>query len=94
MAGNNGHGDKDGSHPPRVLVADDVSEMRDLITRAFVREGFEVTECAHGLDLLGHLSTYFVLGESERVDLVVTDIRMPGLTGLEILEGLMSLLPG
>lgn len=76
--------------PWRVLLAEDDEEMRHLLAKAFHRAGFEVTTCRDGWSLLRRLAAYFLfpeLDEADRFDLIVSDVRMPGLTGLEILEG-------
>lgn len=74
---------------PHILLAEDDKEMRVLLAVALRSAGYGVTECGDGLELLEHLAS-FVLPEEEHqaVDLVISDIRMPGVTGLEILEGL------
>lgn len=76
------------AEPPHILLAEDDKEMRALLTHALRRAGYFVTECSNGMELLDHLGSYILPGEEhEQVDLVISDIRMPGLTGLEILEG-------
>jgi DNA-binding response OmpR family regulator len=74
---------------PHILLAEDDREMRALLAGALRRAGYGVTECGDGVELLELLGS-FILPDLEHVavDLVISDIRMPGLTGLEILEGL------
>lgn len=72
----------------RVLLAEDDDELRKLLTWSLHRAGLTVTECADGMDLLNHLEGYLFLEEASGFDLIVSDIRMPGITGIEILEGL------
>lgn len=72
------------SGSPRVLVAEDDPALRGLLVEALELEGYEVTEVASGLDLMtelreGHLA-------SRGYDLVLSDVRMPGCTGLTALE--------
>lgn len=75
------------SRPARVLIAEDDPDLRELLAFCFFREGYAVASCSDGLCLLEQLHESLD-GPGEPIDLVVTDIRMPGLTGLEVLEGL------
>ena len=83
----------DGAWRPRVLVAEDDDAMRFLIVQTLVREGFAVTEARDGIELLA-------LAESARRDdgtgpeLVLTDVRMPGCSGIEALGRLRLTLRG
>ena len=83
------NGNSGAQHSPHILLAEDDKEMRVLLAGALRRAGYAVTECGNGVELLDHLGSYVLPDEEhEEVDLVISDIRMPGLTGLEILEGL------
>ena len=75
---------------PCIIVAEDDSDLRELIARALERSGFRVIECANGADLLVQIEP-FLSGEGLDVQGVVTDIRMPGVTGLSVLEGIYAL---
>lgn len=63
-----------------VLVADDDADMRELVRRILVRDGYEVSEAKHGLELLERLSD-----QESGIDVVVSDIRMPVLSGVEVM---------
>ncbi len=63
----------------RILVIDDEASIRDLCARVLARAGFAVASAGSGEEGLAHLSR-------EPVDLIVTDVRMPGLSGLDVLE--------
>lgn len=76
--------------PAHVLLAEDDDDMRGLLANALVQEGYLVTECTNGIQLLDHLSGLLDPRPPKRFDVIVSDIRMPGLTGLEILEGLQG----
>jgi DNA-binding response OmpR family regulator len=68
-----------------VLAEDDV-EFRRLVAAALGRDGWEVTEAANGSELLEQLED--AAQRHEPVDAVITDVRMPGLTGLQALDWL------
>ena len=70
---------------PRILLAEDDAEMRALVSGDLRRAGYSVVECADGAALLRRLDSRN-LTRSLGVDLVVADVRMPELTGLEVLE--------
>jgi len=70
--------------PPRVLVVDDESTIRIALRRFFTRLGWEVEEAGDGdsaLEMILH-------DQSQRgtppYSLVVSDLRMPGLSGIEL----------
>ncbi len=73
---------------PRILLAEDDDELRKLLAWSLLKEGYQVTECTDGIVLLNNLDGYLFLGEAKCFDLIISDIRMPGITGIEILEGL------
>jgi diguanylate cyclase (GGDEF)-like protein len=63
----------------RLLIVDDVAENRDVLSKRFVRRGFQTVEAEDGakaLDLIG----------KEHFDLVLLDILMPGIDGIEVLK--------
>jgi len=74
-----------GRHSRVILVAEDDHEMRRLLEWRLRRDGYEVQSCANGFELLGHIDSLSER-DSPRLDLIVSDIRMPGFTGIEILE--------
>jgi DNA-binding response OmpR family regulator len=70
----------------RVLIIEDDQEMRSLLKYFFSEEGFETDSVSNGFDALGILI-------KKPFDLVITDIRMPGLTGLDILPRIKKIQP-
>jgi two-component system response regulator AtoC len=70
----------------RILVVDDEEQMRDLLTKILERKGYQVSVCGNGVEALAIL-------EKEPMDLVVTDVRMPGLNGMEALRAIKELNP-
>lgn len=77
--------------PPRLLVAEDDHDLRCGIAQLLAREGYHVHAVSNGLDVLDYLAAW-ILAEraSPPVDLIVTDVRMPGVNGLTIVEGLRA----
>ena len=69
--------------PLRVLVAEDNQEMRLLLVWALEKRGFQVTTAASGEEALERVAAC-------PVDLVIQDIRMPGMGGLKLLETLRA----
>jgi len=70
----------------RILVAEDDDEMRALLTWRLANAGFEVAECNHGIDLINRIDPIGELVPPESFDLIISDVRMPGITGLEVLD--------
>ena len=70
----------------RIMIIEDDEEMRSLLKDFFEGEGFETDSVSNGADALRKLS-------KDHFDLVITDIRMPGLTGLDILPRMRRLKP-
>ena len=74
-------------HGPHVLVAEDDWDMRELIVASLRADGYDVT-AAGDLDRLGE--SVGVDTGPDAVALIVTDNRMPGCTGLELLTALRA----
>lgn len=75
--------------PPRVIVAEDEPDVRMMVTVALRGIGFEIQEARSGAELLDELGDGLLSGDpAARPDVIISDIRMPGLTGMEILAGL------
>ncbi len=66
-----------------ILVVDDESLIRDLITTSLGRLGHRMKAARSGMEALE-------LYEQTRFDLVISDFKMPGLTGLEMAEKLFA----
>jgi diguanylate cyclase (GGDEF)-like protein len=68
-------------HKGRLLIVDDIRENREILRRRFERHGFQATEADGGLQALA-------LIEREAFDVVLLDMMMPDLSGLEVLTRL------
>ena len=70
-----------GDSPPRhgqILVVDDNADNRDLLSRQLAREGFSISLAPDGESALAAL-------REQNFDLVLLDVLMPGLDGIEVL---------
>jgi two-component system, cell cycle response regulator CpdR len=65
----------------RILLAEDDAATRDLVQRALGLEGHEVTVTQDGLEALEKLQA-----APARYDVLVTDVQMPGLDGVGLVE--------
>jgi CheY-like chemotaxis protein len=70
-----------------VLVADDDDDMRSLVAETFRSDGYTVIEARDGAELLDRLEHAF---DDPRAlpDVVVSDVKMPHLSGLGVLNAL------
>jgi phosphoserine phosphatase RsbU/P len=71
-----------------ILLVDDEAGFRFSAGIALRKAGYLVTEAANGREAYDHIR--LGLAARDPVDLVVTDIRMPGMSGLELMEELRS----
>src|SRR5204863_392717 len=69
-----------------LLVADDDPGLHESLERTLTREGYRVLLASDGRAALERLQT----GD---IDLIVTDLKMPGLTGLELLRAAKAIAP-
>lgn len=69
--------------PPHILIADDEPNVRLVFRTALEANGYEVSEAADGAQALAHT-------EQSRCDLIVLDLKMPRLDGMETLQRLRA----
>ncbi|MBX7245251.1 MAG: sigma-54 dependent transcriptional regulator [Candidatus Sumerlaeaceae bacterium] len=75
-----------GESRPRILVADDEESMRFVLRQAMQKEGYEVDIATNGMEVVQKVrETHF--------DLVIMDIKMPQLDGLEALKEIKKVRP-
>ena len=65
----------------RLLVAEDSTEFRTLIVEAFSKRGWDVQSVESGFEALA-------LIKAQKFDLLISDIRMPNGTGIELMRDL------
>ena len=71
----------------RILLADDDKGSLDLVRRALELEGHSIEAAEDGSEALA-------IAEAGRFDLLVTDVHMPGLDGIELAKRALALHPG
>jgi two-component system, response regulator, stage 0 sporulation protein F len=75
--------------PPRILLAEDDDDLRTLIGSSLRMDGYQVIEARDGGELLDMIADWLVYKWPEDpVDLILSDVRMPGYSGMEVLSGL------
>lgn len=74
---------------PVVLVADDDEMIRSLLVRVMTREGYSVLAASDAQEALEISRTY-----NGTIDLLITDVVMPGLNGVDLCGCLVKERPG
>ena len=69
-----------------ILLADDEDTLRQNLAQVLGEEGFDVIACRDGSEALKNL-------RSNSVDAIITDLRMPGVTGMELIDHAGKLAP-
>jgi len=69
--------------PPRILLVDDDCYVRELNAGALIRSGYDVDTAGDGADAWKALN-------DQNYDLMITDNRMPRVTGMELIKKLRS----
>jgi len=73
--------------PPRILIVDDEEAILYVFERYLSLAGYRVSVADNGRDAVR-------IGEAGPVDLLITDFRMPGMNGVEVIHALRDLQPG
>jgi DNA-binding NtrC family response regulator len=74
------------SDPVAILVVDDEASIRDSLTSWFEEDGFNVDSAADAREALAKL-------DAGRFDIVLLDIKMPGMDGMQLLRRIRADLP-
>src|SRR3954465_237690 len=72
-----------------ILLVDDEQSLRAIVLKILRRAGYNVLEAENGDGALGIAESH-----SDRIDLLITDMFMPGLRGPEVAERLARTRPG
>ena len=68
------------SHKRTILVVDDMSQIRNILSFSLRKEGYEIKVASNGKDALK-----YALGDKPP-DLIILDIMMPGMDGYEVIK--------
>ena len=71
--------DSAAARPSRILVVDDEKTMRDLLKQILIEDDHEVVTAENGREAM-------VFFGKEHFDLMISDIVMPGMDGIEVLQ--------
>lgn len=71
---------------PRILIVDDEEEIRDTLSRHYKFQGYQTMTAGNGVEALKVL-------EKERIEIVISDIMMPVMNGVELLHKIRSDFP-
>lgn len=71
----------------RILIVDDEAPIRVALERMLLRSGYEVKLACDGMDALRIMLEE---GRATAFDLMIMDVQMPGLTGVELVEKLRT----
>jgi two-component system chemotaxis response regulator CheY len=66
----------------RILIVDDSKTIRQQVAMPITEAGYEIVEAANGAEGLAQL------GKNHDVALIITDVNMPNMNGLEMIEAI------
>tara|TARA_R110002096_G_scaffold433887_3_gene653831 strand:- start:37713 stop:38267 length:555 start_codon:yes stop_codon:yes gene_type:complete len=71
---------------PLIMVAEDDSDLRELVCEQLIRDGYEVVAVESGSEAIEHFDRAIRhLSDFRMPSLLITDLRMPGFDGLEVI---------
>jgi two-component system cell cycle response regulator CpdR len=71
----------------RILIVDDEGGIRSLLKWAFTKSGYEVSTAANGREAIE-------LFDSRSFDVMLSDVKMPGMSGHELVRSVVARYPG
>jgi len=70
----------------QILVVDDEPDMRTALSHALNRNGYSVETASNGFEAIEKL-------KKDRFSMVITDVKMPEMSGMEVLERVKKISP-
>lgn len=77
-------------HSVSILIAEDDEDTRTLLAEILRGDGYRVEEAASGPDLARAIANRLETRRAVPLDLIVADVRMPGMSGLQVLDALRA----
>jgi two-component system nitrogen regulation response regulator NtrX len=71
---------------PKILIIDDEKSIRNTLKEILAYEGYDVSEAQDGIEGIK-------LAEKDKFDIILSDIKMPKMDGIEVLERLQEITP-
>ncbi len=71
----------------KILVIDDEELIIKSLTKLIEKSGYDVFVSKNGQDAI-------IMAEEDRFDLIISDIRMPGINGIEVVKGVYEIIEG
>jgi len=68
---------------PKLLIVEDNTELRDLISKFLKKDGYRISTAGNGREMLSVL-------DKERIDLIILDVMLPGQDGLALCRNLRA----
>jgi DNA-binding NtrC family response regulator len=75
----------------RVVLAEDDEDVRTALADLLRDEGYDVIVVSNGADALQHVGAALTAGSVLPIDALITDVQMPGVNGMRLLEGLRAM---
>lgn len=73
----------------RILIVDDDDSTRMSVELALTMAGYSVQGAESGGEAIEHIASTF--GRAEQFDLLITDLQMPGMSGLQLIDALNAM---
>jgi CheY-like chemotaxis protein len=72
---------------PRLLIVDDEADVRNFLKEELSRENFQISTASNGADAI-------VAAAEQSYDVIILDMLMPGLDGIQVIRVLRKVIPG
>ncbi len=76
------------NHSNHILIVEDEAHLRELLAEIFKARGYEISVAANGRDGMN-----IYMGFPEKIDLIITDLKMPVLSGYELRKKIQQQYP-